>query len=174
MKKIMICLLAVTALTLNASPLFASEAPVSEPAANGTCTSLVVGATGSTGAAGVGLVTILLVNSGPQCEISGYPEVNILNASGASLGIQEAHKSSMVLGMPRPKEVSIAHNGVASFGIAWPESPVGIEKCQPAGFADVMIRLNGSSQVWIPPVHITICGPVINVSSIEAGPRPSL
>ena len=81
-------------------------------------------ASGWFGAAETGSMTFDIINRGPACQISGYPDVSFENASAIAVDHRDVHTSSMLFSEPRPLTVAIPRDGVATFGVSWSDNPV--------------------------------------------------
>ena len=137
------------------------------------CSRLVIAAGTTEGGLGTGSLVILLANAGKRCEIEGYPRVQLFNVHGSLINTVNLHKSSMFYAEPRPRNIVLPHNGVASVGLSWGDNPVGNETCSRASWATIMLPENVVIQANSPSVSATPCGQDLFVTPIEAGPIPA-
>ncbi len=164
----LVVLLATISICFGPSAAIANAARRHSPA----CSELLVGATDSDGASGTGLVVFLIANHGSRCSIGGFPVVELFSSDGKPVVTKNNHDVSMVLAMPKSRTITLAHNGVASFGMAWNEVSSRGNKCSEAAYALLSVRLGATSRSWNPGVHITPCGKTVSISAIESGPWP--
>ena len=152
----------------------ASASTRPEPACSSA--QLVVLASGSLAAAGNGSMAFDVVNRGASCRIDGYPSVTFLNAIGRAVDNRDFHNSSsMLFAEPKASMVTIARNGVATFGVSWGNNPVNDEACPLSANAVVELR-SGVENFWGEvPIDPSPCGNYLVVTPIESGawPRPN-
>lgn len=155
-----------------AVPSTAATATVSSRAIP-ACSHLVLAAGQATGTLGTGSLVILVANSGPRCEVAGYPRVVFFNARGVAVDTINLH-SGGPFAMDRPRVVILARNGVASIGLSWADSPSAHETCPVASWADVTLPDGVGSLEGGPAVNAAPCGGYLRVTPLEGGPTPAL
>jgi hypothetical protein len=158
------CVLALAPVLSSAASTALSSAP--------TCTRLAVATTTVEGADGVGSTTILLVNVGGRCELSGYPVVQFFEPRFNHLVGRDLHRSTMVFASPAPKRVTLAHDGVASVGVSWSDDPRAHQTCSRTQWVNVVMPSSGQLN-FQPSLNAVPCGTDVWVTPIEAGPRPA-
>jgi hypothetical protein len=137
------------------------------------CSHLVLAAGQATGTLGTGSLVILVANSGSRCEVEGYPRVVFYNARGVAVDSINIHTGGP-FAMGRPRVVALAHNGVASIGLSWADSPSNHETCPLASWADVSLPDGIGSLEGGPAVNAAPCGGYLRVTPLEPGPSPAL
>jgi hypothetical protein len=155
-------------LTLMANVALSSPAGVHVTPA---CSRLVVGATSTGGAGGTGETTLLIANSGPPCEIEGYPRIELFSASGSLMKTTNTHSESYIFAEPAPRTVVLAQGAVASVGVSWSDNPVNNERCARAAWMEVSLP-NGAT-IGSPNFRGAPCGGYLWVTPFEAGPLPA-
>jgi len=139
---------------------------------------LIVMASGWFGAAGTGAMTFDIVNRGPACRISGYPDVSFENSSAIEVDHRDIHTSSMLFAEPRAVVLALARDGVATFGVSWSDNPVNgrsyNKTCPETARALVTLRRGVGSLFGEIPINPRPCADVLLVTPIEPGTWPRL
>lgn len=108
------------------------------------------------GAAGTILVSITLTNTGTFCSLKGYTRLQLMASARRTLPTHVVHGGLAILN-GRPKNLVLAHGGVASVLIAYSDVPHGSERSCPTG-REILVRVPGD-RTWIPVLARTdACG----------------
>ena len=159
-----------------APTLTASAAGSSSPAVRTSiprCSNLVVAASTTEGAGGTGGLVLLFANVGSRCVVGGFPRIVFFNSQGNEIDTRDVHSSSMFYAEPKPRSITIGHDGVASVGLSWQDNPVNSQTCPRAAWATVTLSSGGRQITGSPAVSASPCGGYVFVTPLEAGPKPS-
>ena len=137
---------------------------------------LWVMASGWFGAMGTGAMAFDIVNRGPACRLSGYPNVSFENSSAMGVDNRDVHSSSMLFSEPRAMVVALPREGAATFGVSWSDNPTNgrpyNKNCPETARALVSLNRGIGSLYGEVPINSRPCGGVLIVTPIESGTWP--
>jgi hypothetical protein len=138
-----------------------------------SCNHLVVASTPVEGADGAGYMTILFVNLGSRCVLTGYPSVQFFEPRATHLIGHDVHLASMVFAEPAPSRVALANGMVASIGVTWQDDPKRNQSCRSTQWANVVLP-SKDRQNFQPSVNAKPCGSDVWVTPFETRAQPKL
>lgn len=100
--------------------------------------------------------------SGPQCQLLGYPEVELRGAGGAALPVRVG-RGGYGLPAEQPAAVSLSRDTSVSFQVATDRSG----DCTQA--ETVVVRLPGSAGPLTTETYLLVCGGAVGLSPVERG-----
>jgi hypothetical protein len=130
----------------------------------GVCavSALKLSVVGTDGAAGHIFANLALANSSStQCILDGFPNAQLINASGANVTTRVVDRGGELASSPAPAKFVLAPTQRASFTVSWGDANVGTEICKSATTIDV--GLPGSA----PSAHLRVAG--LNIQICNSG-----